>query len=227
MQIEEFKPKALKKETKKKRERKKNWDLASYARRRDDKNQPLANADRCKKGNSFVMKISRRRWGCADDQDGVLLPGVAPARSAMNPVKKPRYGGENEERQRVSRKKGVAVVVVVGGGGRVGDDELMTTDNGDAMDLDDGGTDGGGRESGGKFFGVARREGGEMTVRAVIAVLVVVLVIAVVMMEIRGGSGGGRKKESESAIKGFPYFFPPQVGEIFSFVFLFPLGGCE
>lgn len=33
------------------------------------------------------MKFSRRRWGCADDQDGVLLPGVAPARSGMNSEK--------------------------------------------------------------------------------------------------------------------------------------------
>lgn len=103
MQIKEFRPKALKKETKKK-EKGKNRNLAIYARRRDDKNQPLANADRCKRENSFVMKFSRRRWGCADDQDGVLLPGVAPARSGMN-SKRPRDGGETEERERVTKKK--------------------------------------------------------------------------------------------------------------------------
>jgi hypothetical protein len=76
------------KDKKRKRERKIR-NLASYARRREDKNQPLANANRCKKWDSFVMKFSRRRrWGCADDQDGVLLPGVAPARSGMNSEKK-------------------------------------------------------------------------------------------------------------------------------------------
>lgn len=109
--------------------------------------------------------------------------------------------------------------------GRVGDDELMTTDNGDAMDLDDGGTDGGGQESGGEF-GVARREGGEMTVRAVIAVLVMMLVIVVVMMEIEVVVVEGRRKASRQS-RDFLSFSLPKVGEIFSLVFSFPLGGCD